>query len=76
MEMLDIIDNIAFLKMDERLLKYLKDKEKVTNDNIIHTTHQEIAHELHTSRVVISRLLKTLEIQKVVELHRNRIKIL
>lgn len=73
MEMLDTIDNIAFLKMDERLLRYLHDKVKVNNDREIHNTHQEIAYDLHTSRVVISRLLKTLENQKVIELQRNRI---
>lgn len=76
MELLETIDNIAFLKMDERLLKYLHDKAKVTNDNIIRSTHQEIAYDLHTSRVVISRLLKTLENKQVIELHRNKIKLI
>lgn len=75
MEMLNTIDSIAFLKMDERLLKYLKDKSKVTNEQVIKSTHQEIAYELHTSRVVISRLLKKLENQHKIELHRNHIKI-
>lgn len=76
MEMLDTIDSIAFLKMDERLMQYLKNKAKVVNDNIIKSTHQEIAYELHTSRVVISRLLKTLEKQGKIELNRNSIKII
>ena len=75
-ELLETIDNIAFMKMDERLLKYLNEKVKVTNDSTIHNTHQEIAHELHTSRVVISRLLKKLEKDGVIELHRNNIKII
>ncbi len=43
MEMLETIDNIAFLKMDERLLKYLKDKSIITNEDVIYSTHQEIA---------------------------------
>lgn len=73
MEMLDTIDNIAFLKMDKRLLKYLQDRVKVTNDREIQSTHQEIAYDLHTSRVVISRLLKTLEKQKTIVLQRNKI---
>lgn len=72
-EMLETIDSIAFLKMDERLLKYLKEKSRVSSDNIIHNTHQEIAYELHTSRVVISRLLKKLETLGKIELHRNSI---
>ena len=76
MEMLGTLDSIAFLKMDERLLKYLKDKSNITKDHIIYSTHQEIAYELHTSRVVISRLLKKLENQGKIELNRNNIKII
>ena len=76
MEMLETIDSIAFLKMDERLLKYLKDKSKVTSSQIISSTHQEIAYELHTSRVVISRLLKKLENQGKIKLNRNNIEII
>ncbi len=72
-EMLDTIDSIAFLKMDERLIKYLKEKSRVSKDNIIKNTHQEIAYELHTSRVVISRLLKKLENLGKITLHRNHI---
>ena len=76
MEMLETIDNIAFLKMDERLLKYLKDKAIVNKSTTIKNTHQEIAFELHTSRVVISRLLKKLENQKKIQLNRNQIELL
>ena len=75
-ELLEAIDTIAFLKMDERLFKYLKDKAMVNHNESIHVTHQEIARDLHTSRVVISRLLKTLEIDGKIELHRNNIKVL
>ena len=72
-EMLVTIDSIAFLKLDERLLKYLKEKARISKDNIIQNTHQEIAYELHTSRVVISRLLKKLEVLGIIQLHRNYI---
>jgi CRP/FNR family transcriptional regulator len=72
-EMLETIDSIAFLKMDERLIKYLKEKARISQDKTIHNTHQEIAYELHTSRVVISRLLKKLENLGKVKLHRNHI---
>ena len=72
-EMLETIDSIAFLKMDERLLKYLNEKARVSDNNIINNTHQEIAYELHTSRVVISRLLKKLENLGEIELHRSHI---
>ena len=76
LELLDTIDKIAFLKMDERLLNYLKDKAMINGNTKIKTTHQEIAYELHTSRVVISRLLKKLELQKAIVLHRNSLELL
>lgn len=72
-EMLEAIDTIAFNNMDERLLKHLKNKAMVNHDDVIYTTHQEIANDLNTSRVVISRLLKKLEIIGEIELHRNHI---
>lgn len=76
MEMLDTIDNLAFSKLDERLVRYLKEKQKITNSDTIQSTHQEIAYELYTSRVVISRLLKKLENTGQIELQRNSIRIM
>ena len=75
-EMLETIDSIAFLKMDERLWKYLQEKVRINKENIIYNTHQEIAYDLHTSRVVISRLLKTLENRGKIKLQRNAIQLL
>jgi len=70
-ELLQVIDDIAFKKMDERLLKYLVVKSKQLNTLELPITHQEIAKELGSSREVISRLLKQLEKRKLVELGRN-----
>ena len=75
-EMLEAIDTLAFMNLDERLYKYLTYKAKVIGDTEIKNTHQEIAYEMHTSRVVISRLLKALELQGKIKLHRNKIEIL
>lgn len=75
-EMLTAIDNLAFVKMDERLLNYLFEKAKINKTNHIQNTHQEIAYDLHTSRVVISRLLKALENENRIKLHRASIEIL
>lgn len=75
-EMLNAIDNLAFMKMDERLMNYLIDKSKINHSKEIHTTHQEIAYDLHTSRVVISRLLKALENGGKIRLHRASIELL
>lgn len=74
-EILQTLDSIAFNNMDERLINYLKEKVRVNNSKIIRNTHQEIAYDLHSSRVVISRLLKKLENLDRIVLHRNYIKI-
>jgi CRP/FNR family transcriptional regulator len=75
-EMLKTIDQIAFQKLDERLVRYLKDKSTMTRSAVINLSHQQIADELATSRVVISRLLKKLENDKKVILFRNQIKVM
>jgi len=75
-EMLKTIDQIAFQKLDERLITYLKDKSKATGSTLINLSHEQIARELATSRVVISRLLKKLENDKRVLLYHHQIKLL
>ena len=75
-EMLAAIDNIAFTNMDKRLYNYLLEKSKINDSNIITKTHQEIAYELNSSRVVISRLLKALENEGKIKLNRNNIELL
>jgi CRP/FNR family transcriptional regulator len=74
--MLKAVDQIAFQKLDERLIAYLKEKSKQSGSRLINLSHQQIADELATSRVVISRLLKKLENDKAVLLFRNQIKIM
>jgi len=75
-ELLEAIDNLAFKNMHERLRKYLKDKVLITKSPLLEATHQEIAYDLHTSRVVVSRLLKSLEKENVIKLFRNKIEVL
>ena len=75
-EMLNTIDNLAFMNMDQRLLNYLLEKSKINTSKQINITHQEIAYELNTSREVISRLLKKLEQGGEIKLHRNHIELL
>ena len=72
-EMLEAIDALAFMDLPTRLRRYLSDKVKVQGDLTLHTTHQEIANDLHTSRVVVSRLLKNLEREGLLTLHRNAV---
>lgn len=72
-ELLKSIDEVAFKKMDERLINYLATKARQLEKKQINITHSDIARELGTSREVISRLLKQLENKGLVSLGRNRI---
>ncbi|SJZ45868.1 Crp/Fnr family transcriptional regulator [Sediminibacterium ginsengisoli] len=72
-ELLDIINAIAFKKVDERLLNLLRKKAELVQNKTISTTHEQLANELGTARVVVSRLLKQLEENGVVQLGRNKI---
>jgi len=75
-ELLESIDSLAFLNMHDRVYKYLKDKMLVNGNSELSVTHREIANDLHTSRVVISRVLKSLEREGRISMHRNRLEIL
>ena len=75
-ELLHTIDSIAFKNMDQRLVAYLKEKARITQSNTVKNTHQEIAYDLHSSRVVMSRLLKKLELMGKIKLHRNSIELI
>lgn len=75
-EMIEAIDTLAFLKMDERIFKYLSDKVKILRNPVLKTTHKEIAIDLNTSRVVVSRLLKKLENEGKLNIFRNKIEVL
>ncbi|MCJ7935404.1 MAG: Crp/Fnr family transcriptional regulator [Chryseobacterium sp.] len=75
-ELLDIINAIAFKKVDERLLNLLHKKYELTGSETINTTHEQLANELGTARVVVSRLLKQLEEEGRLKLGRNKITLL
>ena len=70
-ELVETIDSIAFLKLDERLIKYFNDRYRKSGNATFSGTHQELALQLNTSREVVSRLLKKLEKDGKVELSRN-----
>lgn len=72
-ELLEIINAIAFKKMDERLLNLLHKKEELSGSKNLSITHEQLANELGTARVVVSRLLKQLEENGNLKLGRNKI---
>jgi CRP/FNR family transcriptional regulator len=76
MDVIKSVDDVTFKKMDERLTHYLRQRSKLVGSSPLNLTHQQIADELGTNRVVVSRLLKKLETEKRLLLYRNQIKLL
>lgn len=72
-EMLESIDNLAFTNLEGRLYKYLKDKSLINSSPELRITHHQIADELNSSRVVISRLMKKLEHEGKIKQDRNKV---
>jgi CRP/FNR family transcriptional regulator, anaerobic regulatory protein len=72
-ELLETIDSIAYMKLDERIEKFFRDRYISTGKTVFAGTHQEIAIRLNTSREVVSRLLKNLELKGKVKLGRNSV---
>jgi CRP/FNR family transcriptional regulator len=75
-ELLEVVNEVAFKKMDERILSLLLDKKQLTGRAEINITHQQLSEELGTARVVVSRLLKQMESEGMVILGRNKITVL
>jgi CRP/FNR family transcriptional regulator len=75
-ELLEVVNELTFKKMDERLLSYLQKKKAAIGSYTLSITHEQIANDLGTARVVISRLLKQLEKEELIELGRNKITLL
>lgn len=72
-ELIEVINELAFNSVDQRIFEHLKEKVKVTGNNELVITHQQIADELGTAREVVSRLLKKLENTGKVKLKRGKI---
>ncbi|WP_341903419.1 Crp/Fnr family transcriptional regulator [Fluviicola taffensis] len=75
-ELLEIVNAVAFKKMDERLLNLLQKKSELTGNQTLSVTHEQLANELGTARVVVSRLLKHMEDEGLVQLGRNKVLLL
>lgn len=75
-ELLEVVNAVAFKKIDERLILLLQKKVELSKSKTITVTHEQLANELGTARVVVSRLLKQLEVDGRVELGRNKITLL
>lgn len=75
-ELLEMVNEVSFKKVDQRLLSLLNKKAELNDSMMINTTHEQLANELGTARVVVSRLLKVLEEEGKLKLGRNKIQLL
>ncbi len=75
-EMMMLIEDVAFARMDQRVARVLLKRAQQTNDAILHCTHQELASEIGTAREVISRMLKNFERHDWIALKRGQIQLL
>jgi CRP/FNR family transcriptional regulator len=75
-ELLDVVNSVAFQKIDARLLHLIKQKTQLYNSNEISVTHQQLADELGITREAASRVLKQMEKDHLVILSRNKIELL
>ncbi len=75
-ELLDALRSVAFHSMDERLEYYLIKQQNAFQTKTLHLTHEQIANDLNTSRVVVSRLLKQMENNGKLKLHRNSVELI
>jgi len=71
--MTELIEEVAFGRMNERLSDYLIERSE---DGKLAITHQQIANDLGTSREVVSRLLKEFEKGGRVVLSRGKIELI
>ena len=67
-EVMELIDEVAFRKLDSRLARLLVQRGPVLN-----ATHQNLADELGSVRVFVSRMLRSFEERGWVSLERERV---
>jgi len=75
-ELLDVVNAVAFQKVDVRLLHLLRQKSSLFQSREISVTHQQLANELGITREAVSRVLKQMEKEKLIALTRNKITLL
>lgn len=70
-ELMQLVEEVAFRKLDQRLAALLLGKGR-----LVHATHQQLADELGSVREMVSRLLKGFAEQGLVKLGREQVEVL
>ena len=74
-QLISSFEGIAFDHIPDRVLEYLQNESKSEKNKQVYISHQQLAHELGTTRVVISRILKQFEKEKKLKLSRGCIEL-
>ena len=69
-----VINEIAFKRVDARVSEYILNNSD--KDSTLTSTHKKIAVDLGTSREVISRVLKEMETNKILNISRGKINVI
>jgi CRP/FNR family transcriptional regulator len=75
-ELLNVVNAVAFQKLDARLLHLLHQKSELYQSKEIAITHQQLADEIGAAREAVSRVLKQMEKSKLLSLSRNKISLM
>lgn len=75
-EVVWVMEQMLFMKMDKRLAVFLLDESSKINSDAIQLTHEQIAKYMGSAREVVSRVLKHFEKENLVALTRNQVEIL
>lgn len=75
-DLVNMVNSIAFQKVDARLLYLLDQKSKLYKSKELSVTHQQLADELGITREAVSRVLKQIETEGKIKLSRNKITLL
>ena len=69
------MQQIVFMSMDKRLAIFLLEETQTNGTDSVNMTHETIARHLGTAREVITRMLKHLAADGVIEVTRKGIRI-
>jgi CRP/FNR family transcriptional regulator len=75
-ELLEVVNSVAFQKLDVRLFHLLKQKSVLFQSKELTVTHQQLADELGITREAVSRTLKQMENEQLISLSRNKISLM
>jgi CRP/FNR family transcriptional regulator len=75
-EVIELVEEVAFRRVDERLMQRLREHSAGTSSGRIVATHQELADQVGTSREVVSRILKDWEQRGALEISRGSLTLL